>query len=383
MVLVIIFPNLSAQAVQNGGAVPAIVHQRGTVVAPCSYRGMTMERARQLCPEARVFLRQPVYERHLWETILGELWSYTPWIEPLGIDAMGQGLVRCRGLASSDLIGWLQERQGILGQARRTITAHLAALTGSLGERILIADDDEDQFLDQLSVHILSSIVSDACTPAFFERLELFGIRTVGILCRLTEQQLRAQFGVQGKALWRICERLHTNHQDQPIDLYQPAPSYSTDESIIDGTCEPAQLMQAIEKCLTRLLLQLNPQRREGVQQLDLTLHSRSGIPVNHQTRILARATADRGRLTSQLMAMLHHAEHTIDLHTTTVWSVRLRFAMLSNLPAEQLPMFSARTSLQELQKPLATRFPAAICRIHLLDPHAYLPESFAQIRPL
>ena len=63
MVQVLMFPNLPAQAAALAvpQTTPMLIHQRGRVVAPLSYRGMTIGRARALCPEAQVHVRQPVY----------------------------------------------------------------------------------------------------------------------------------------------------------------------------------------------------------------------------------------------------------------------------------------------------------------------------------
>lgn len=388
MVQVLMFPNLPAQAAALAvpQTTPMLIHQRGRIVAPLSYRGMTIGRARALCPEAQVHVRQPVYEQHLWETILTQLWNYTPWLEPIN-----RGLVRCRGLRRPDLHQWLQQYQGVLGVASRTPVAVLAAVLamhrGGVGQRHIVHPEDEHRFLDELSVRLLDELSLPHLSHALYDRLELFGLGTIGRLCTLSEQQLRVQFGTSGASLWQFCKQLQQNWKDTTIGLYRPAPSLSTEASFADGTKEPAEIIHAVVNCIDHLLTTLNPISDQGrqrvLQQLDLMILDRRDTILNTQSRILAQATADRRRLHSQATAMVHQLLQLPKLRGIEVWTVRVRVGMISTQAVEQIPLFAPRTSVTALLEPLTIRFPAAMCTIDVRDPHAYVPEHFAHIRPL
>lgn len=391
MVQVLMFPNLPAQAAAlaatpSGKSTRILVHHRGTVIAPLAYRGMTIGRARELCHDAQICLRQPVYEQHAWENLLTQLWEYTPWIEPIR-----RGLVRCRGLDRHDLKLWLQQHQGVMGVARRTPVAVLAAVRimhqNDGGQQLAVHPEDEEMFLDQLSVRLLDELSLPHLTPALYDRLELFGLGTIGRLCRLTEQQLRQQFGSSGASLWQFCRQLQDSWQDLPIELYRPAPSFSTRVSFAEGTREPAAIIHAAHTCIDQVLAALNPTSEQAnlrvLRQMDLSVLDRTDAILSRQSRILAQATADRRRLHSQAAAMVHQTFQPHHMRGIRVWTVQIRIGMITTQAIEQIPLFTPRIPLAAIREPLTVRFPTAICAIDIRDPHAYLPEHFAHIRPL
>jgi len=94
---------------------------------------------------------------------------------------------------------------------------------------------------------------------------------------------------------------------------------------------------------------------------------------VFRSARVLRVPLSDKPPLLTQISTLLRN----LSAPDRRVWGVGLRLATLLPPAVEQLPLFRPRATPHEINVPLAKRFPNAVKRIHVLDPHAYLPEKY------
>lgn len=342
-----------------------IVHERGRVVAPRSLRGIPAERAAQLFPASKVVPRRPDWEHAAWDRIVEEVWTWTPYIV-----SEQPGRLLCTPDSMPHLRTLVERTRAQCGLASTRTLSVLAALAASDGGIMTVPSDESARFLDALPVSTLQALDELHIDDQTLERLDLFGLRTVGRLRMLTRHHLHLQFGDVGL---HIHDLLRTIGDARPLPLYQPAPSITETETFTDGVNEPSVITDAIERCAERAITHL---AGRTTQRLDVAVLDRADAVTQRRTRILKQPLSMLAPMKAQLHALIAPMVGPKLYH----WGVQLRLATLRHPPSEQLPLFRPRPTLDEINAPLSTRYPAAIKRISIVDPFAYLPERFARL---
>ena len=178
-------------------------------------KGITLERARALCPDAEVRSRDTSLEEVLWEDILVRLNRYTPRLEAAGI-----GRAFFRPPPKPSLHQLARAFEGCIGTGKSRSVASLAAVSSLIGADSgagRITDvQHEGSFFGRTSVAVLAGL---DFAEEMVERLELFGLRTLQDARELTCRHLEAQFGEEGG---RLYELLHPSPDERPLSLFQP-----------------------------------------------------------------------------------------------------------------------------------------------------------------
>ncbi|RPI67643.1 MAG: hypothetical protein EHM43_07105 [Ignavibacteriae bacterium] len=342
-----------------------IVQERGRVVAPAPLRGIPAERAARLFPQSRIVPRRTDWERAAWDRIVEEVWMFTPYIVDQQV-----GRLICTPDSMPKLRRLVEQTKAHCGLASTPTLSALAAASAQPGGIMTVDADETARFLDAMPVHLLQQLPELGVDDDMVERLELFGLRTVGRLRMLTRHHLQLQFGDAGVA---IHELLRTIGDARPLPLYQSLPSIIEAERFDDAVHEPSQLLAAFERCAERAIERLDGRR---TQRLDVSLLDRADAPYLTRSRILKQALGVFRPLRAQIDSIVK----TMAQRDRWSWGTQLRLASLSTPPPEQLSMFRPQATADDINTPLARRYPSAVKRIHVIDPNAYLPERFASM---
>ena len=265
------------------------------------------------------------------------------------------------------LIGATHARVGLAHTRTMALLASLAAKPGGI---VTVDNDDIPLFLDELPVSALTELTELELDSSFVQRLNLFGLGTVGRIRRLTRTQLHAQFGEQGV---KVHQLLHSLTDRTPLPLYVPAPDVKITVQSYEPSREPGTLEAMLQEALAQAMVQLGNQRcgRVEIALLDSADNTTGCI-----SRVLRAATTDPRHLLAQTTIMLH----TLLPNVADVSALQLRLLSLSLTPPTQTLLFKQRPSSSDVNASVARRFPQAVKRVTVIDSRAYLPDRFATI---
>lgn len=413
MIAAILIQDLPALALQMalGMRKQVLVVSGGRVVAPHDVAGMPVERARALRPHSCPLTRQPALERAAWEHIVEQVFGFTPLIA----DA-GAGRLYCAVDNMPALQSLMHTTHARVGIASTRTMATLAALGARAGAMNTVSDDEINTYLDALPISTLRELHELELDAAVTDRLALFGLATVGRVRRLTRAQLKAQFGEHGVMLHEFLQSIT---DASPLPLYVPQPVIESTQYAWEPAGEPVNLDALLQQALMQAMLELGAQR---CGRAEVSIVDQAGNVIVSTSRILRAPTADMRHLLVQTTTMLRelmdtlssrshvgkratlsqHSEHERhtnmggqyrehelhvqadaplqDAEPLTVHAIRLRLATLTVIPPSQVSLFHRPPTLTEVTAPMARRFPQAIKRVTVLDPHAYLPDRYASI---
>lgn len=391
----LLFPDLPSIALgQSLGMWPSadsqqpipIVHERGTVVSPHSLKGMPAQRAQELWPHAPLLVRQPSLEDAAWDAIVEQVFALTPYlfVHNRRITAELSGV-------PAEFVAYFNARCGIASSPTMSLLAALSA--EPCADPVVVAAGKEASFLESLPVSALLELPELDVDVRMVEKLQLFGLGTVGRLRMLTAAQLKAQFGQGGVPVHALLSSLGkglpdgVRGQESALkSMYELPPTITATERFTDGVQEPALLALAaggLCNKVTKALLH-GPWK---TSRIDVSLLDKSDVPVKTASRILRAPTCDARFLATQVQAML---EGLVQRGMWS-WSVHLKLASLSRPVPHQLSLNSKTLmgrgyqetlaqAASALQGAMVKRFPGATKRVDVVDPWAYTPDRFAII---
>jgi DNA polymerase-4 len=284
---------LRGQAVIVGGT------QGRGVVCAASYEArkfgvrsaMPIATARRLCPHA-VFL--PVRMRHYAQLALQIreiFFSFTPQVEPLSLDEAFLDVRGCEGLfgpaaeIGRQIKSRIKAQTGLIasvGVAPNKFLAKLASDHGKPDGFVVLPANQVKEFLAPLPVCRLWGVGAKG-----EKRLHALGIRSVGHLASLPEQQLVDQLGDTGRHLWQLANGV----DDRAVVPDREAKSISTEttfaQDIPDRAVLRVVLLGLVEQLASRL-------RQAGLQAGTVELKIRSS-DFRTWTRSQALAEATNG----------------------------------------------------------------------------------------
>lgn len=241
------FPAWACQQLSPGDA-DVVVHDGERVVAG-SLRlrsagltaGLSLERARQLFPDAGVHLRDPRGERVIWEDILHLLSELSSRLEPLA-----PGWVLLDPDDRSGLRRVARTLGARVGITPQRFTSALTALRGRDGDVIELTGAGARRILDDVPVGSLAELGFEA---AAVDMLLRTGLARLGDVWKLTRRNLAARLGQDGERLFRL---LHPEGEEPPVPEFQPPPSVSVGHDFDHPTADPDGLLPALDELVHR-----------------------------------------------------------------------------------------------------------------------------------
>jgi DNA polymerase-4/protein ImuB len=171
--------------------------------------GLPLREVVPVCPDAVVLQPDPVRTAGVLESVLAQLQTVSPAVEP-GYGDDGYFFLDLRGLHS--LYGELAHLEEAIrgavpallrprfGFGGGKFSAAVAARTAAAGESNVVPTSQSEAFLAPLSVRHLLGL-----PPEVLPRLELLGLRTIGDLAALPFTAVQAEFGPPGAQAWRLA----------------------------------------------------------------------------------------------------------------------------------------------------------------------------------
>jgi len=270
------------------------------VVASASYEarvfglraGMPLTTARRLCPQA-IFLRGSFQRyREASERFMSILASFTPDLEPAGIDEAYlditgfeplYGPVRQTALTIKRRV---REELGLaasVGIASCKVVAKVASDLSKPDGLIEVAPGQECCFLAPLPVGCLPCV-----GPRAEQRLKQIGATTIGQLAALPVTFLKQAFGAMGQVMHRYANGLDERKVEPPA----PAKSISRSTTLLEDTLDRRLLKAVLRYLSERVGAEL---RQEGKRARVVTLKLRyADFETITRSRTLTEAGSDQ-----------------------------------------------------------------------------------------
>lgn len=240
--------------------------------------GETLERAQSLFPHGSYYKHEPSLDGAIWEDVLYLIADTAPQLDPM---VPGWAIATPWDEAAFLELGrTLGARIGI---APRRYIARMAAQQAEPGGMRRVDPGTERAFLDKATVRHLRELGVEL---DLIERLELFGLYTVGRVTRLERRHLQAQFGDAGEVLYHL---LHPEGDEPEVPMFVPPPSVSASFDYDMAVSEPADLVPVLRMLVTQTVEQIPALR---AQLLTLRLHGEGEDGVRLTRRVLKAPTA-------------------------------------------------------------------------------------------
>jgi protein ImuB len=352
------------------GPVTAIAEAEG--VKP----GMRLGEALATCPRLELVERDPASVEREWEEVLRRL-------EDTGfaVDPVEHGVVVFETKGVERLYGGVQpalERalaavgstwDPRIGAAGRRFTALAAASVARPGQILIVAEKEEEAFLEPLPLSLLP------LTPDRYAELEGLGLRRLGELAQLPQAAVAERLGVEGRKAWRLA------HGGRKARVRGRRPVSELAETLVfpDAVGNELTLRRALGSLLERLIAR---PERAGRPFRKLALSARLVDGGSWRRAVALRdATAELVRLRLALGPKLQELP-------SPVLELRLEAVQLAEHTGVQLALVEpageeASVRLREgLKQVRASTGSGSVCAVVEVAPWSRIPEARALVVP-
>ncbi|MBK9745764.1 MAG: hypothetical protein IPO91_03200 [Chloroflexi bacterium] len=357
--------------------------QRGKVVALSSeaeasgvHIGMTLSRARALCPSAVLVSEDAPRHEHGLEQVLNTLWTFTNRVEveevalPHTLIAyldLGQlNATHLRDLSERLLDALIREvrMDASIGVAPGKFPAYVAAVTDH--PLTFVAREMSAAFVAPHPIHLLPL---DKETE---RRLALLAFRTIGQIAALPREALVAQFGKPGKQVWLLAQGLD-GRPVKPRRLPQTEHSHQTfDDPLTEQTVLDVTLRRLADELARKL-----EQRGAALHALRVTVQLKRGQTFTEQLHLLQPVASAQG-IVATVQPLLARMPLQFQDAGDGVISVEISLTHLVSAQPRQLELFThkpARQELIDLAAVLAQRYGDCFYEAVTAERGAILPE--------
>jgi protein ImuB len=337
---------------------------------------MRLGEALATCPSLALVERDPASVEREWEGVLRRL-------EDAGfaVDSAEQGAVYFETRGVERLYGGAQpalERalaavgstwDPRIGAAWRRFTALAAASVARPGQILLVAEKDEESFLEPLPLSLLP------LTADRYAELEGLGLRRLGELAQLPGGAVAERLGVEGRKAWRLA------HGGRKAKVRGRKPAFELAEVLAfpDAVGNELTLRRAFGSLLERLLAR---PERAGRPFRKLALAARLVDGGSWRRAVTLRdATAEMGRLRAALGPKLQELP-------APIVELRLEALELAEHMGQQLALVEpageeAVGRLREgLRQVRASTGKGSVCAVVEVAPWSRIPETRALVVP-
>ncbi len=338
--------------------------------------GMRLGEALATCPSLALVERDPAAVEREWEGVLRRL-------EDAGfaVDSAEQGAVYFETRGVERLYGGVPpalERalnavgstwDPRVGAAGRRFTALAAASVARPGQILIVAEKDEESFLEPLPLSLLP------LTADRYAELEGLGLRRLGDLAQLPGGAVAERLGVEGRKAWRLA------HGGPKAKVRGRKPAFELAEVLAfpDAVGNELTLRRAFGSLLERLLAR---PERAGRPFRKLALAARLVDGGSWRRAVTLReATAELGRLRAALGPKLQELP-------APIVELRLEALELAEHMGQQLALVEpageeAVGRLREgLRQVRASTGTGSVCAVVEVAPWSRIPETRALVVP-
>jgi protein ImuB len=338
--------------------------------------GMRLGEALATCPELVLVERDPAAVEREWEGALRRLEDAGFAVDPVEQGAVvfeTRGVERLYGGVRPALERALAAVGAVwdprVGAASRRFTALAAASVARPGQILLVAEREEESFLEPLPLSLLP------LPPARYAELEGLGLRSLGELARLPDGAVAERLGVEGRKAWRLAR----GGRRARVRGRKPASELAEALAFPDAVANELTLRRALGSLLERL--HARPERA-GRPFRKLALAARLVDGGSWRRAVTLRdATAEPGRLRAALGPKL------VELPAPVV-ELRLEAVELAEHAGQQLALVEpageeAAARLREgLRQVRASTGTGSVCAVVEVAPWSRIPEARALVVP-
>lgn len=364
--------------------------------------GDSLDRARNLAPDAEVHLRDTEIERAVWENLLCRMHRLTPRLQsicPTGnlnsvsvprrhlsdatiaVESGAWALMQTpNSVALRELARELHAKIGIASHRSWSV---LAAAYSKPGQVTQIPSHMTTPFLRQAHVSLLQCV---DFSEDLIQRLLLFGLKAIQQLVELTQRHLSSQFGKEGMQLFQF---LHPPQKEPPVPNYDPQ-AIDAEYDFDHPAFEPAQLEPVVPHLVERLIALLQGKR---ARHIELRLKERDTSQVqNHQRnerragRILKDPTAQTERLCAAAQYLLRQTirdTHSPSPLTGGIDTMSIILSGLTQPHSVQTDLFTKKPTLVSLFKNMDQQFPGRLMRPTFNHADPFFPEESYRFEPV
>jgi protein ImuB len=338
--------------------------------------GMRLGEALATCPSLVLVERDPAAVEREWEEVLRRLEDAGIAVDPVehGVVVFEtRGIERLYGGARAALARALAAVGSTwdprVGAAGRRFTALAAASVARPGQILIVAEQEEREFLEPLPLSLL---------PLAAERyaeLEGLGLRRIGELAQLPSAAVAERLGVDGQKAWRLA------HGGRKAKVRGRKPAVELAEALVfpDAVGNELTLRRALGSLLERLLAR---PERAGRPFRKLALAARLVDGGSWRRAVTLRdATAEVGRLRAALGPKLQELP-------APIVELRLEAVELAEHTGQQLALVEpageeAVGRLREgLRQVRASTGTGSVCAVVEVAPWSRIPEARALVVP-
>ena len=328
--------------------------------------GMQASRAQMLLPDALVRQRDAALEEAAWESVIEQLNTLTPFIEP-----RRPGLAFVRGCDEEAITASARKLNAGVGVGPRRAVAHLAAVRSTPGHALHIPRNAVIRFFRRFETRRLDLMDFG---PEFIERLEWLGILTLYDARHLTRRQLSLQFGKEGERLHGL---LHPEGAEKPVAMYQPHPTVSAAHDIEPG--EETALEALIAHLAAEATTMLGGRfPNYSSRRLTLALDFRSGRTLA-AGRILNTPLRTEKGVREAAQRLFRSMLESDESDSRALSTVKLTLGSLTPPTASQVKLFGRRPAVHRVMRSIAQKYPGVLKRTET-DPHALWEEERARM---
>jgi protein ImuB len=338
--------------------------------------GMRLGEALATCPSLVLVDRDPAAVEREWEDVLRRLEDAGFAVDPVdqgtvvfetrGVERLYGGVRPAleRALAAVGA-GWDPR----VGAATRRFTALAAASVARPGQILLVAETEEEAFLEPLPLSLLP------LPPDRYAELEGLGLRRIGELARLPGGAVAERLGVEGRKAWRLA------HGGRKAKVRGRRPAFQLAEMLAfpEAVGNELTLRRALGSLLERLLAR---PERAGRPFRKLAVSARLVGGGSWRRAVTLRdATADPGRLRAALGPKLAELPGPIV-------ELRLEAVELAEHTGQQLALVEPageevgarlREGLKQVRASTGT---GSVCAVVEVAPWSRVPEARALVVP-
>ncbi len=315
--------------------------RRGSVYAACETAlksevkpGMSLSRARAMCPEAAIEMASPTQVRRTVDNLLHILSDYSQWIEAkhrvqtamIYVD-IGKLMPKEGEALAQQMIDRLQMEgfKPAIGLASNKFTAAVAAATIVSGQIVLVKKGMEGAFLAPLPTAYLPLDTETA------RRLDLLGLRRMGQVVMLPRSVMLEQFGKPGGQLHKLA----SGEDQRRVSKYLPplgkSASHQFDPPLADRLILESVLASLVSEVSDRLL-------SEGMACSQLSLILRFE---NHSEQDVEKLLREPLSRSGQLYRMIQPLLDKFHI-PCGITEIALRVGKIEPIQPKQLSLFDA-----------------------------------------
>lgn len=338
--------------------------------------GMRLGEALATCPSLVLVERDPAAVEREWEGVLLRLEDAGYAVEPMehgvvvfetkGVERLYGGVQPAleRALAAVGS-GWAPR----IGAAGRRFTALAAASVARPGQILLVAEAEEESFLEPLPLSLLPM------TADRYAELEGLGLRSLGELAALPGGAVAERLGVEGRKAWRLAR----GGRKAKVRGRKPASELVEALTFPEAVANELTLRRALGSLLERLLAR--PERAgRPFRKLALSARLVDGGSWRRVTT-LRDATAEVSRLRSALGSKLQELP-------APILELRLEAVELAEHTGQQLALVepageeTASRLREGLRQVRASTGTGSVCSVVEVAPWSRIPEARALVVP-